>query len=100
MSFRRSFLRVSVSILTLGITGCLDKSCPPQLHVHTSDETEVATTDRAVTLYQDLSKERQQEFLQALENRSYVIDDTKNEWSSTYFVKYKNNYYTATVAVC
>ena len=100
MSSRRFILRTSVSILTLGITGCLDNSCPPQLHVHTSDETEVATTDRAVTLHQDLSEERQKEFLQALENGSYVIDETKDEWSSTYFVKYKNNYYTATVAVC
>ena len=96
----RRGLLLTVAVGVSGLAGCQNNTCPHRLHVQQSDANEVATTDRDVIPYQQLSEERQQEFIRVLEGGDSEIDDTVDEWVSTYFVKYRDDYYVTTVAVC
>ena len=97
----RRALLIAVAAGASGLAGCQSKSnCPPRLHVDKSNESKAAATEQEVIPYQKLSERRQQEFTRSLETGNAELDKTSDAWVSTYFVKYRGDYYATAVAVC
>ena len=97
----RRALLIAVAAGASGLAGCQSESdCPPTLHVDESNESETTATREKVIPYQELSEKRQQEFTKSLETGNAELDETKDEWVTTRYVKYHGDYYVTAVAVC
>ena len=97
----RRALLIAMAAGASGLAGCQNGlDCPPTLHVDESNESEMTATRKGVIPYQELSEKRQQEFTKSLETGGAELDETKGEWVTTRYVKYRGDYYVTAVAVC
>ena len=75
------------------------ENCGEMLSISEShmNESEILNTDRNITQYQKLSEEEKEEFQKAL---GESITEFNGTWDPASFIRYQDEYYRVSIAVC